>query len=263
VSTESSAIYTFTSPRGIVAVVNNPAIATVPPASGAFVGWLTETPAGLDAPDIREAFANVPQGDGGVHGDFHYGRRPLVFQGVIPTDPLNYENPRIDLLAAATDAMKADGTITWTESGSTIQKLVRFRLQSFRITGLRPKEFTVGVVSADYRIVSNTEHSASASSTVNNAGNTGSLPRFQLTSGTYTNPTFTNGATGETLQVMVTGSGTLIVDFVTRTITQGGVDKRSQLVWPASTWWELAPGNTAVSVSSGSGTVFWRDAFRT
>lgn len=54
-----------------------------------FVGFLTAPPGGLDSPEVRESADLIVEGDGGVHGTFYFGRRPVILEGLIdPTaDP--------------------------------------------------------------------------------------------------------------------------------------------------------------------------------
>src|SRR3954468_16656107 len=51
-----------------------------------YVGWLTNI-SGLDSPDLRESADDLIGDDGGVHGLFFHGRRPLVLEGMIDNKP--------------------------------------------------------------------------------------------------------------------------------------------------------------------------------
>jgi len=69
---------------GIRVVFNDPSDAD-------YVGVLSNI-SGLDSPDVREAADDLIGDDGGVHGNFYYGRRPIVLEGMIDNRP----NPGVD-----------------------------------------------------------------------------------------------------------------------------------------------------------------------
>lgn len=50
------------------------------------VGYLSNI-TGLDSPDVRESADDLIGDDGGVHGNFFYGRRPVVLEGMIDNKP--------------------------------------------------------------------------------------------------------------------------------------------------------------------------------
>jgi hypothetical protein len=56
------------------------------PQDADYVGMLTNI-SGLDSPDVREAADDLIGDDGGVHGNFYYGRRPIVLEGQIDNRP--------------------------------------------------------------------------------------------------------------------------------------------------------------------------------
>src|SRR5687767_13381883 len=74
-SAPTNAKYTLTGPQAVVAVLNDSA-------DGNWVGDTTEV-TGLDSPDVRESADDIVEGDGGVHGNFYYGRRPITLSGNI------------------------------------------------------------------------------------------------------------------------------------------------------------------------------------
>lgn len=56
------------------------------PQDADYVGMLTNI-SGLDSPDVRESADDLIGDDGGVHGNFFHGRRPIVLEGMIDNRP--------------------------------------------------------------------------------------------------------------------------------------------------------------------------------
>ncbi len=80
------------------------------------VGTLAEV-AGLTVPEVREAADDLVQADGGTHGDFYFGRRPITMEAVIHGHQTIAErNTKIDLLMRATAALRADATLAYRPS---------------------------------------------------------------------------------------------------------------------------------------------------
>jgi hypothetical protein len=260
-SVELGAVYTITAPASVdglgeVAVLNDTASAN-------FVGYVTEI-SGLDSPEVRESADDIPEGDGGIHGSFFYGRRPFTFEIIFAPDPSASLNTRIDKFFRATNAMRADGTVVWTETGSVARRLLFRRQQPLRVSDRRPKRCLFAAVSANPRIESNTQNQASPGS-ITNAGNVSAPPTFVLTSPTNT-ITLTNSTYSETLTLTgLSGAGTVTVDFGARTVTatSGASNRYSAVSFPSSVWWELRPGAQTVAVSGATATsgVRWRDAW--
>jgi hypothetical protein len=258
--------YTITSPAGVVAVIQDPT-------SPNFVAFLDENGvSGLDGAEVRESADLVVAGDGGHHNNFYQGRRPFTFELLIPVfaiAPAGTLNQRIDRLEQATRAYRADGNVRWFETGSAIERALWFRRQQpYRVTGTSPRSALVALVSAEDRVLSWVEHS-SGSSPVTNGGDADSFPRFTFTpTGTVT-ITRTGGDVpnpGSAPFVTLTGlggGGAVTLDFKARTITQGGLIKRSALSFPSSTWWALKPGSNTFTISgvSAGWTIYWRDAW--
>jgi hypothetical protein len=139
--------YHFQGPDGTYAVLNDP---TDPN----FVGYLTEPPAGIDGPPIRENAASRVDASGGVHGPFLFDRRPVSLTGIImPSGVQATDEARQNKLLTATKAMDRDGLLFWTESVRGNVVLGVRTQQPTKIAGTRPKTFTVSMVSADHRIV--------------------------------------------------------------------------------------------------------------
>lgn len=250
--------YTITGPDGTVAVLGPTRSLTN------WVGYLTgDGVTGLDSPEVREAGDVLPEGDGGVHANFFYGRRPFSFEGMFPSDVNGTTlNGFLDKLNRATNALRADGNVKWTETGS-VEKILFFRRQQpVRFTQRRPRTLQVQLVSANHRIQSSALHSSGPSTllTVSNAGNIGATPSFSIASPGAT-VTISNTTTGESLTFTgLSGGGTVTLDFAAHTIVQGGINKASAISWPSSKWWELQPGSNSITVTNAA-TITWRDAW--
>lgn len=95
------------------------------------VGFLSNI-TGLDSPDLRESADDLIGDDGGVHGNFFHGRRPIVLEGMIDNRP----NPAVHselLPTSVINNLVADpsaepntsgwgndgGTITWSQDTAT------------------------------------------------------------------------------------------------------------------------------------------------
>jgi hypothetical protein len=282
--------YTLTGPSGAVATFND---STDPN----YIGMLTDL-SGMDSPEVRENADDLVQMDGGIHGDFFYGRRPITMSGILlnPADASD-RNARINKLSAASDAMRGDAVLDWTPSGGVHQFIRVRRQQPLRVSGTWQKEFQVALVAADPRIYSFALNSltvpAAAATTdfgrafdsgydidygpaavngqalVTNAGTTLSYPILTIT-GPGSNPSISNLTTGGRVSLLYTlGVGeTLVVDTLNRTVMLGGVSSRYGAIdFLNTTWWGLAPGVNDVrlafsSFSNGASLrVDWRDAW--
>lgn len=259
---------TYTLERhGVRAVINDPDdpdyIGRLDPEAGI---------TGLDGAEIRESADELVEADGGVHGDFFAGRRPVTLSGWIFPDPLVEANRRQDRLLYVTDALRDDVTLRWTEEGA-VEKLLRLRAQQrTRITGRRPKRFLCALVSADSRIYSATEQQAVVpalgaaalgglrwpltwpldfsggqpdlgAGVIVNEG-TKSTPPWMRLDGPITNPVIANESTGEELRLTYTlPAGQWIeLDASDHSILLNGqTDIYSALNFAASQWWDLLP----------------------
>lgn len=78
-----------------------------------FVGFLTEV-TGLDSPDVRESATELVGTDGGTHGDFYFGRRPMTFTGMSAGHATaSIRDLRMAKLRRATNALRGDASLTW------------------------------------------------------------------------------------------------------------------------------------------------------
>jgi hypothetical protein len=289
---ETGVAYRLENPNGGVAVFND----QVDPD---YVGMLTEI-TGFDSPEVRENADDLVQMDGGIHGDFFYGRRPVTMTGMILNPQSAAErNARADKLSQATDAMRGDATLYWTPSGGVERFLKLRRAQPLRIDGAWQKTFQVAMVAEDPRIYSAEEHIAdilssevgitnvgrgydkqydidygppisSDSETIDNAGTATMWPIFTLYGG-LTNPVILNMTTGEGIYLVYSlgVTETMVIDTLNRTIKlNGDTDRYGALDFARSGWSGLAPGpndiRLAFDSSSGAGAklrVSWRDAW--
>lgn len=94
---------------GVVAVFNDPA-------SPLYAGMLSEI-SGLDSPEVRESAEELAQADGGSHGAFYFGRRPITMTAkFFGHTSLAQRTARMDLARRASLAMRSDATLAWKPS---------------------------------------------------------------------------------------------------------------------------------------------------
>ena len=260
--------YVLTGPDGTRAAFNDQADAD-------YVGMLNDV-TGLDSPEVRESADDRVQMDGGLHGDFYYGRRPVTLQGIVlnPTSPAE-RNQRITRLLRASNAMRADATLSWTLSGGETQFLRVRRQQPVRITGAWQKEFLVPVVAADPRVYGLLLHSETRAYNdatplvAANDGNATTYPTLTIF-GPATDPSIMNLATGEeiVLNYVIPASEFLVIDTLhRRVLLNNTVERYSAVDFAGTTWWGLQPGDNEIDVtyataSAGAAlTVEWRSAW--
>jgi hypothetical protein len=275
---ELGATYTLIGPDGTRAVLNDDS-------DPDFVGWITDL-TGLDSADVRESADDRAQMDGGAHGRFFYGRRPVTLTGIIGESTVADRNLKITRLMRATDAMSADGQMSWSPTGGTSVAIAYRRQQPARISGRVPKEFQIQLVSADPRIYATTPSAASQAITVTsgtaatlsctNYGSAPTPPTITLT-GPITNPRIQNVPSGPTtinagtlrLDATITAGQTVAIDTAAGTIirTSDNTNLYGSLNFVGSNWWSLEAGLNTVTVHSGTyGTgaavsVSWSDAW--
>ena len=108
-STEIGARYKLVSPLGDTAIFNDPNDPN-------YVGMLTEI-TGLDSADVRESADELVEADGGTHGSFYMGRRPIVLSGrVFGHSTLVERAIRLDRAKNASMALRGDATLSWIPS---------------------------------------------------------------------------------------------------------------------------------------------------
>jgi hypothetical protein len=284
--------YTLVGPDGTRCVFNDPS-------DPDYIGRLDAESGitGLDSPEVRESADVLVEDDGGIHGNFFHGRRPVVLQGWIHPDPISEANRRMDRLLRASNAMRADATLTWTETGSDARTLFLRRQQPARITGRRPKTFMLALVQADSRIYSaavNTQVISAAGGAslgglaspvtsplqVTGGGGLGAAgvvnrgtvesPAVLRIDGPITNPVIRNATAGQDIRLTYTlhAGEYLIVDLKTHTVLLNGTtDRYSALDFTNSSWWKLQPGVNDIHLLAAAYsipaavTVTWRHAW--
>lgn len=105
-ATQFTARYQLISPAGIAAVFNDPLDLN-------YVGMLTEV-SGLDSAEVRESADDLVEADGGVHGNFYFGRRPIILNGkVFGHATIQARDVRLDLARRASLALRGDSVLSW------------------------------------------------------------------------------------------------------------------------------------------------------
>ncbi len=267
---ELYATYVFTGPDGTRAVLNNSADAD-------YVGTFSEDGiTGLDSAEIRENAWDLVEADGGVHGNFWLGRRPVTAGiDVLGTTTVD-RNTKMQKLKQATRALRADGILTWTtpNTGGAQQRITYRTQQPLRWTGAWKKTAFVALVCADARIYSNTISTSTINpgagySTLANNGDYNTPPSLKI-NGPGTNPTVTMNGFPLVFQNTVLSAGEFItIDLLQRTVTKSdGTNLYGRINFGASTWSLMGVGNNQVKIdwvsgSTGASTlvVTWRDAW--
>lgn len=274
---EQGAIYEIVGPDGTRAVINDPTDTD-------FVGFLTSPPTGLERAGVRENAEDIPEADGGVHGDFLYSRLTWTLQGVIP--PIGSQKSWLERqhrLLVATDAMRGDAELRWTPSEG-LPVRVRFRQQQpTRITDRRPKQFLVagvcessGIESQDSTVATVAPDAAAPQGFVSfpltfplggtgnapvgvvakNQGRSVAWPKITIY-GPCANPRITNATTGQTIVLSYTlNSGeSLVIDTEPRNrsvLLNGTANRYSAIDFLSTAWWGLAPGQNDIRLGLSS-----------
>jgi hypothetical protein len=134
--------YVLTGPDGTRAVFND---STDPD----FVGILGPETSGLDSADVREDATEAVEEDGGHHGDFYDGRRPVVLVGTIIASSATNRNEKSRRIKLASRALRKDATLKWQPAGGPEVELLLRRQQPVRITKGYVKDFQIPMVAAD------------------------------------------------------------------------------------------------------------------
>jgi hypothetical protein len=270
---ETGAKYTVTASDGTIATFND---STDPN----YVGILTDV-TGLDSPDVRESADVTVAADGGWHGNFYYGRRPMAFTGAVVNVPdTTVRAARLDLLRRASNAMRSDSIISWQPTAiGAVPMQTWARLQNIRYSGAWVKTFQLGMVSNFAPLFSVTSHT-SASGTNLTVENQGSWPSYPVV--TITGPTsgtrviVVNVTTGLIWETTLGGGFTLstgqqaTIDMFNHQfyLTATGASLNSYVDWAASNWFYLRGGTPSVAgtnnitlTGAASMSVAWRDAW--
>lgn len=141
---EYGARFELQGPDGTVAVFNDSSDPN-------FVGILSPESSGLDSADVREDAQDRSEADGGVHGSFWFGRRPVILQGTIIASSKSDRAAKIAKIRRASNAMRSDCALYWKDAGlggSKVTYLYLRRQQPVRITGGWTKNFMIPLVAA-------------------------------------------------------------------------------------------------------------------
>lgn len=261
--------YTLTSPDGMRCVFNDPG-------DSDYVGWLSNI-SGFDSPEVREAADDLVGDDGGVHGTFYYGRRPLVLEGNVDPRPDNVErNRRMTRLARASNAMRQDSTLRWLPDGGVEHQIGVRRQQPLRIQGGYVKNFQLSLVAADPRIYSAQVKEQIILPSVHDAEvkNIGTMetPPLLSINGPATAIEIHNHTTGEFIVLApaysIIAGQRIDFDFDNRTVKrENGTNIYSQVNFLTTTWFQLVPGANIIALHATGTTaatslvVRWRDAW--
>lgn len=268
---ELSAVYTITGPDGTQAVLND---ASDPSYVGTFG---SDGITGLDDAEIRENAWDLVEADGGVHGPFWLGRRPITMAIDVLGVSAQDRNAKLEKLKRATNALRADGTLVWTTPNGLgpNQRLSFRRQQPRRITGAWLKTCFLSLVAADPRIYSTSIHTstqvqADGNVSWDNQGDYYSPPSLKI-NGPGTNPTVTMGGTFPIVfnNLVLTAGQYVTVDLVQRTVVdQSGANRFGAVDFLNTAWWQLPPGGAAVKIQWVSGNTAastlvgtWRDSW--
>jgi hypothetical protein len=119
-----------------------------------FIGTLDAESSGLDSSEVRENAQDATEEDGGVHGNFFAGRRPVTLHGRIIASTKADRNAKVAKLKRASKALRGDAILCWTQEGGPSVQLELRRQQPIRVTSGYVKEYFLPMVSADARIKS-------------------------------------------------------------------------------------------------------------
>lgn len=258
--------YTLIGPDGTRVVWNNPA-------DPDNIGMISEI-TGLDSADVRESADDLVEADGGVHGDFYYGRRPITISGIILPRSKEHRNYCLTRLARATNALRKDAQLMWTPDGGIEQTVSVRRQVPNRTPGGWVKQFQIGLVSADHRIYSTVYNQAQVAASPwtvapQNRGIEDTPPVITLY-GPMVNPLIQNFTTGEIIKLDITiaAGDFIVIDTRSATVLLNNSESRYSAVdFIATDWWMLEPGLNDVRLSTssvGTGaslTLQWRDAW--
>ncbi len=77
------------------------------------VGMVTDI-TGLESPEVRESAQDMAQADGGAHGHFYFGRRPIIITALLDSNvALTERNIKADRLVRAATAIRNDAILSW------------------------------------------------------------------------------------------------------------------------------------------------------
>lgn len=239
-------------------------------------GVITET-AGLDSPDVRESAEELVEADGGAHGNFWFGRRPIILSGVsYGHTTVAQRNAKYDRINRASLAMRGDAElhIQPQDGGPELMTWVR-RQEKIKWDGGWNKTFQIPLVSQYARIFSAALHLQSVgtptfSMVIENQGSYPSQPALVITGplggSTPTSQSGVNNTTdGKKLQFIdgafINSGQTVTVDTVNHTATASAVSRNgtrtngSAVITGLGYTVDLAVGMSVTGANIPAGTV--------
>jgi hypothetical protein len=261
------------------------------PADSDYVGMLVpEGFAGLDSAEVREATQDLTESDGGAHGNFYFGRRPITMTvRTFGHADLITRETRIDKLRrVAHRGLRSDLTLTWQNNpvgALTAPMMTWVRLQQpTRTTGGWVKDTALALVSQFAPLFSQSVKTspqlangvASVAINTENQGDWPSHPIFKIWgpgSGILTNPTVTRDATVDTVfrttgLVLAVGE---VVEFDMLTHegrflegARAGQSANRYIDFTNTDWPTVEPGTNTFRMDGTAGGQFqlsWRDVW--
>lgn len=266
-ATETGAIYKLVSPAGAVAVFNDP---TDPN----YVGMLTEI-TGLDSAEVRENASELVEADGGAHGSFYFGRRPITLTcRVFGHTTLAERTLRMDRARRAALAMRSDAILSWKPSDWATRTYVETftpvrRQQPFRESGAWVKELQIALVSEYAYIFSVASKTVNTGVATENQGNMPAFPIVEFT-GASSNPTMSDGTrVFRTTGLELAAGEKVEFDMLNHTgvFTAGARSGQSanRYINFTTTQWPYVSGNgtsqTFAMTGGGTGKITYRDTW--
>jgi hypothetical protein len=263
ISTTFDSVFTIVGPDGSTAVFNDPTSAN-------YVGTVTEV-TGLDSAEVRESATDLTESDGGAHGPFYEGRRPVTINCKVYGHATVLERAeRIDRARRATRGLRADATLSWTPtfSGAPALFIPVRRQQPFRESGTWVKDIQIALVSQHTPIFSQALHTVNMGVASENLGNYPAYPIVTIT-GPSTNPTVSDGA--RVLRTALALASGEVVEFdmlnhsgVFTAGARAGQSANRYINWDTTSWCYLPGLNTAQTFAltgGGSATIKYRDCW--
>lgn len=261
---EYGCTYVLEGPDGARAVLNDST-------DKDFVGILSPESSGLDSSDVRESANDRAQEDGGIHGDFYEGRRPVVLVGTIIASSATDRNEKVAKIKRASRALRRDATLTWQPQGAASKVSLSLRRQQpLRITKGFVKEFQIPMVAAyPFPRGKFREEAGSVASPVilENLGDGEALPIVYVFSstgkGTIKNPIITNATAKSSIKLNaeIKEGEQIEIDFRSHTILRESKNEYSTLDFVSSTWWTILPGKNEIKISAGEIEVAFQDTY--
>lgn len=198
------------------------------PADPDYVGALTEV-TGLDSPEVRESAFDLTESDGGSHGYFYLGRRPIVLTGAVfghasvaeravrldrarraslalRNDTLLSWKPRVRLENLVTNPRAQNDLVGW--SGTSPSFVINSGASVARVTGVSPPVGTTAVQISTTTLAGTQYQGATTSITLNAGVTYGISAAYRRTAGTGTGEILVSHSTGAGSGLTLTSNAT-------------------------------------------------------